>query len=193
MLLAETGPAPGTGESAPPESSDEALWARVAAGDLNAFETVVRRRWPGVASFLRGLGIDESAADDLAQETFVSAYARASEFAGRGSLRGWLFAIARNGARMWRRSRARERARVESRLPVVPAEPAPWDGEASEVVSSLLARLDEPFREVIVLCELQGFSYEEAAAALEIPVKTVSSRLFRARERLVELSRAYRS
>lgn len=190
MLLADALPRPGLGEA--PETPDEALWSRSVAGDLDAFETVVRRHWPGVAAFLRGMGMDASAADDLAQETFVTAHARAREFAGRGTLRGWLFAIARNAAKMWRRSRARERARIESR-PVPAADSAPWEGEASEIVEALLARLDEPHREVVALCELQGFSYEEAAAALEIPVKTVSSRLFRARERLVELSRAYRS
>ena len=125
------------------------------------------------------------AADDLAAETFVRAFAARERFVAQGAdARPWLFAIATNllrddGRGRARRARAFERLRARQvELPVLTAETP--DPELLHAVR----RLEHGEREALLLFAWAGLSYEEIAACLAIPVGTVRSRLSRARARL---------
>jgi RNA polymerase sigma factor (sigma-70 family) len=120
-------------------------------------------------------------AEDVAQDALLAAFSQASSFRGRSTVRSWLYAIAKNAARVFQRSRVRRRVREQSG-----ARPGAAPDPSETWARELLARLPEIFREVLLLCDVNGFTYEEAAEALRCPVKTVSTRLFRARERMAK-------
>jgi RNA polymerase sigma-70 factor (ECF subfamily) len=140
---------------------------------------------------------DAETARDLAQETFVRAYVKLPSFQGDSAFGTWLYAIAVNQARGDHRRRSalkrgeaasldalREAADVD---PPDPSETAPQRAETKEECARLLeelGRLDADQREIVVLREFQDLSYEEIADVVGVPVGTVRSRLFRAREEL---------
>ena len=132
---------------------------------------------------LRGLG-DSGAAQDVVQETFVRAWRAGERFDPElSSLRGWLFAIARNAMVDHRRAAAARPWQQALIDPVAPeADTAiadPIDGLLRTwVVQEALQRLSAPHRTVIVETYLKGRSYEDVAAELTIPVGTVRSRVF---------------
>jgi len=178
---ADTAP-PADAGPRPPDGDDAALLARASRRELPAFELLVRRHQAGLVRFLEASLGSRADAEDVSQDALLAAFRQASSFRGRSSVRSWLYAIAKNAARAFQRSRVRRRAREQA---VVRADAGadPSESWARE----LLARLPEPFREAVLLCDVSGFTYEEAAAAMGCPVKTVSSRLFRARERMAAL------
>jgi RNA polymerase sigma-70 factor (ECF subfamily) len=140
---------------------------------------------------------------DLAQETFLRAYSRLDSFRGGASFGTWLYSIAVNQVRSEMRRRSAAKNRPPLSLDALrgardegpgfdPADDAPDAGESAAMKEDcrlLLAELDEldvEFREVIVLREFQGLSYDEIAATVGVPVGTVRSRLHRARGDLRE-------
>ena len=162
---------------------DAELLRQSYAGDQAAFRTLVERHsryLTGVAMALCGNAAD---AEDLVQETFVAAIG--SRFRGEASVRTWLVGLLVKRVAMWRRSSARRKARDASSAPA-PGGAAPGIAavEAKMDLSVLLTALSPEQREVIVLRELEGLSYEEIAKALNVPRGTVESRLHRAREAL---------
>jgi RNA polymerase sigma-70 factor (ECF subfamily) len=167
--------------SAPdPEPDDASLLRR---HELPSFEVLVRRHQSGLIRFLEGLLGNRADAEDVAQEALIAAFRESSAFEGRASVRSWLFAIAKNAALGFKRSTARRRRRDRTARPAAGSAGDPSEAWALE----LLAKIPEPFREALLLCDLAGFTYEEAAETLKSPVKTISTRLFRGRERLAAL------
>ena len=133
---------------------------------------------------MRGLG-DSGAAQDVVQETFVRAWRAGERFDPElSSLRGWLFAIARNAMVDHRRAAAArpwQQALVDPVAPEVDVVTVddPIDGLLRKwVVEEALRRLSAPHRIVIVETYLKGRPYEDVAAELQIPVGTVRSRVF---------------
>ncbi len=132
---------------------------------------------------------DHQDAQDAVQEAYLRAWRHFSAFRG-GDLRPWLLAIVRNAALTLRRRRTRERAAA----PVEVVEELPGPGDTPEAalirsasrqrVREAIARLAPGFREVLVKREIEGLSYAEIAAALDVPPGTVMSRLARARTQL---------
>jgi RNA polymerase sigma-70 factor (ECF subfamily) len=128
------------------------------------------------------------AADDLAQETFLTAWSRAASFTGQGRYRGWLLRIAWTTFLMDARSRRR-------RIPAwkgsgdapMPEERAAGDAEEDLVVRDAMARLRVGDRAAVTLCLVLGHSHGEAAKILDAPLGTVKSRVARGTKRLVEL------
>ena len=142
-----------------------------------------------VAHSLTGSGAD---ADDLVQETFAAVLE--SQFRGESSVRTWLVAILVRRAAMLRRTAGR-RIRASS-LDDAASASTKSGADATEArldVNQMLQELSEEHRQVIVLRELQGMSYDDIAAALEVPRGTVESRLFRAREELRKRFKGYGS
>ncbi|MFZ5438926.1 MAG: RNA polymerase sigma factor [Myxococcota bacterium] len=130
---------------------------------------------------VRSLGVSAADAEDITQEVFLTAFRKLHEYAGRSALRTWLCGIAIGVARNHvRKSRRREAAHA-------PPGPEPHDPTAArdelELVSRCLAELDESFRLVFVLAEVEQLSAPEIAEVLGINVNTVYSRLRIARER----------
>jgi RNA polymerase sigma factor (sigma-70 family) len=176
--------------------SDERLRARCRAGDERAWSELVRRHLPPVyALALRFTGRPESA-EDVAQEVFLKLHRSLGAYdPAAGSFGAWLMTMARHCSidhyRRTREARLRE-------APLLFETPAAGEGtdaalkrrEARELVLAGLAALPVELREPIELCDLRGASYEDAAAALDVPLGTLKSRLSRAR---LEMARRLRS
>lgn len=162
------------------QEPDPEVVRRAAAGDVAAFDVLVRTYQEPVWRFLRHLVTDSSLAEDLAQETFLRAFTRLDGFRFQCRFSTWLFQVARNLAIDHLRSRDRRR---QLRLLLRPADPEPGPDvqhEVAEAVRSLAPRL----REALVLIEVGGFTYREAGRILEVAEGTVKSRVFSARRAL---------
>jgi len=169
---------------------DEWLVRKSRAGDTEAFGLIVTRHQAAVYRVVRGILGDPAESEDVAQEVFLKAYANLARFRGDSSLFTWLYRIAVNEA-----LRARKR-RVPPPLETLPeTEAPPPEPEAEEgaptlrTLQRLLARLPDDYRAIVTLRDLEGLSYQEISATLEIPLGTVESRLFRARQELRTLWR----
>ena len=166
---------------------ETALVARLRSGEPRAFEELVishQHRVFGVA--LRMLG-NAAEAEEVAQETFLRAHRAVAAFRGDAKLSTWLYGIASRlclnrlgtGERRMTRGGEKELGRLTATAP----DPAA-DLERSEVEQALhraIAELPEERRIVVVLRDLEGLSYEDIAAALDLELGTVRSRLHRAR------------
>ena len=167
-------------------------------GDLDAFNSLVLAYQDIVFNqAFRLLGEEDSAAD-AAQEAFISAYKHINNFRG-GSFRAWLLRIVTNAS--YDDLRQRQRRPTTSLEPIddtgeeiespywladtsaLPEEEAER-GEMNQAIADCLQGLPEEFRSAVVLVDVQGFDYSEAAEALGKPVGTIKSRLARARLRL---------
>jgi RNA polymerase sigma-70 factor (ECF subfamily) len=157
---------------------DHELWKKVRLGDAQAFDAFYREMAPRLFGFLRQLIGDRQAAEDVMQETFIQMWRSSSGFTPeKGSLRAYLFGMARKCAAGWWRKQG-----SEGRTP--PFESFECATEITSLVSDAFQRLDEDRRSLLWLREVEGQSYAELAQILEIPVGTVRSRLFTAREEL---------
>lgn len=180
------------------------LWfiERLKANDAAAFERLVEERSAGIYALLYRLTEDPEEARDLTQETFLQAFRNIAHFRGDADLRTWLYRIAVNQARnRWRWWRRRRRdvtvsldetgngddanhSPLSDRLSDAGAEnpeQLALAREREQVLTVALHTLSRTYREVVVLRDIEGLSYEEVAAALEISVGTVKSRLSRGR------------
>ncbi len=164
---------------------DAALLAAVRDGSARAFNTLIDRHQQAVRAFVRRL-TRPADADDIAQETFLAAWMQAGSYKGAsGGVRSWLFAIAwrkakddhRRRFRLWRRDAAYRETAAEDDRRATPAE----DGIALEQALAVLP-IDQ--RAAIVLCLGVGFTHEEAAEVLGLPLGTVKSHVLRGRDRL---------
>lgn len=178
------------------ERSDNELWRRAAAGDADAFGVLYERHARAIYNHLFRRCADWSLAEDLTSVVFLEAYRRrAGARIEEDKVLPWLYGVATNVLRNQRRS-LRRHAEALRRVPA----PEPDAGTAAAVADrvdaerrmrSVLAALEGLTRadlDVLALCVWSDLSYEDAAAALSIPVGTVRSRLSRARRRLAQLS-----
>jgi RNA polymerase sigma-70 factor (ECF subfamily) len=169
--------------------TDDEIIARVRNGETRLFEELVRRYQDavyGTAVHFVGSGGD---AEDVAQEVFLRAFRSLDRFKGEAKFSTWLYRVAYNLCIDWLRSRRRPARRS---VPLEDAgevadERVDVEGElvgAEEVerVRRAVDALDERYRGVVVLLYYQKLSYEEIAAVMEVPVKTVETRLYRARK-----------
>jgi len=168
-------------------ADDRDLWERIRSRDASAFEAFYRDNAGRLCAYLRQIVGNAQAAEDLMQETFTQIWRSPNGFRPElGSLRGYLFGAGRKRAAEWWRRQARvpeDRAQKEGREPA--ARTAGWS-----LMADAFARLPEEQQSLMWLREVEGQSYAELAVILQIPVGTVKSRLFAARE---ELRRIWRS
>lgn len=181
-----------------PDSLDQADMARLAAGHEAALNDLMDRHAGALFGFLCRFVRDESAANDLAQETFVRVYQHRADFKPGHRFSTWLFTIGGNLARNHLRARSRrpevalEASDDDDRPSVADTMPAAGNTpdehaqrtEKQAAVRDAVARLPDDLREAIVLCELEDRSVAEAAGILATTVKAVESRLYRARQLL---------
>jgi len=197
------------------ELTDDGLLARMIAGDEEAFTLLYRRRHPSIYRFALHMSGNATVAEDVTQEVFMTLIRDPKRFdPARGSLAGFLFGVARNFLKKrWEQDRrlvaldgdandigerasAGDAARNGASRNGFHANGNGWASAAGadefatrETISrvrSAVATLPENYREIVVLCDLEEMSYEEAAAALGCPVGTVRSRLHRARAILLD-------
>jgi RNA polymerase sigma-70 factor, ECF subfamily len=169
-------------------SGDDALMARIAAGDRSAFTELFRRRRNDVYRVALLITGRAQVAEDVVQDVFLALIRDAARYeAGRSTVTAWLCGIARNHARRRIESDGRVLSIDDQREgdsgPAVHPDPVEEMATAQHVEALRRAILKLPvrYREVVVLCDLQELSYADAAAALECAVGTVRSRLHRAR------------
>jgi RNA polymerase sigma-70 factor (ECF subfamily) len=170
------------------KNSDERLLAEFVAGDEDALSRLIERHRPGVSRFARRqLGSRSSWADDVTQDVFVTVARAARRFAGRSTLRTWLFGIALNICRQYlRRERQTESDEVLATLPDASLDPL-QRLERNERLGRLRAAmraLTPQHRLVLRLRDGEDMSYEEIARAIGVPTGTVRSRLHNARAAL---------
>lgn len=175
--------------------SDEELIAAVAAGDREAFGALYRRRRPDVYRFALHMTGAAATAEDVAQDVFVAVIRDARRYSpARAAVLPWLLGIARNVARR------RLTERQFDPLPDAAGEPAvhtdPADGIArarqADALRRALVTLPVPYREAVVLCDLQELTYQDAAEAADCAIGTVRSRLHRGRQMLAAKMRGER-
>lgn len=177
------------------DRSDPDLAAEGARGNAAALAEILRRHQGAVRGFLRRACGDPALADDLAQEAFLTAFARLGTFRGEASLRAWLCGIAFHKLREQGRSAGRRRRR-EAVAVAVSAEAAADDpcgrAERRLDVEAAFHSLSLDQKAVAALCLASDWSHSEAAAALGIPLGTLKSRLASAKAVLVRSLEAYR-
>jgi RNA polymerase sigma-70 factor (ECF subfamily) len=181
----------------------EAFITALRSGDTLAFDSLMERYSGDVYALLYRLTSDPDEASDLTQDTFLRALRSIKGFRGDASLKTWLFRIAinesRNRFRWWKRRR--RDVTVSLDVAIGDTERTLHDtladrGESPEDSASrrerearlveALSLLRDTYREAIVLCDIEGLSYEETAATLGINLGTVKSRISRGRQELRE-------
>jgi RNA polymerase sigma-70 factor (ECF subfamily) len=171
--------------------SDEQILARVRAGETRQFENLVRRYQDAVYGMaLRFMGSPVEA-QDIAQEVFLRVHRGLEGFKGDARFSTWLYRITFNlCSDSLRRKRRPGRASVsledagEIQDRRAGLEQGLLDDEQKRAVRAALEGLDEKYRSVLILLYYQELSYEQIAAVLQCPLKTVETRLYRARRQL---------
>ena len=156
---------------------DFALSRRAAAGDNAAFAALVEKHERPLRAFLSRMGAAEIA-DDIAQEAFLKAWRAAGQYDGKARYSTWLTSIA------WR-CRLDELRRRPQAPPESDARPSEYLGNAE--VRDMLERLSEKERASIVLCDGHGWTHEEAAELLGLPLGTLKSTVARAKSKCREM------
>ncbi|MDP2054774.1 MAG: sigma-70 family RNA polymerase sigma factor [Acidobacteriota bacterium] len=185
-----------------PDAQDESLIdlelaRRAGGGDREAFAALVARHQASVYRLARHVSGTRDEAEDVLQQTFLSAWQGVSRFRGASSVRTWLLTIARNAA-VTRRVRA-----AREPIDATPLDDlgirAGWGGpnpeqlavaaEQRDRLATALARLAPDEREILTLRDLEGLAGEDVAAMLGLTTAAMKSRLHRARLRLAEAVR----
>ncbi len=178
------------------DASDLALVQRVQKGEKSAFDLLVRKYQHKVVKLVLRYMRNPADAQDVAQEAFIKAYRAIPQFRGDSAFYTWLYRIAINTAKNAIVSRDRspieydldlqdedEAHHLQGRLAdTATPESLLLTEEIRTTVDQAIEALPEELRTAIVLRELEGLSYEEISQAMDCPVGTVRSRIFRARE-----------
>jgi RNA polymerase sigma-70 factor, ECF subfamily len=176
--------------------SDLSLVRRVQRGDKGAFDALVLKYQHKLVKLVMRYVRNPAEAEDIAQEAFIKAYRALPGFRGDSAFYTWLYRIAINTAK--NAVVSRDRSPIEYNLDrnsndesndmqgymkdAETPEGLVLTDEIRSIVNTAIEALPEDLRTAIVLRELEGLSYEEIAAAMDCPVGTVRSRIFRARE-----------
>jgi RNA polymerase sigma-70 factor (ECF subfamily) len=202
--LNEVAPAAGIGVRSTAEDSfleraEDQFLERLKRHDAAAFEQLVAERTGDIYGLLFRLTGDAEEARDLSQETFLRAFQAIEKFRGDADLKTWLYRIAinqaRNRWRWWRRRRRDATVSLDASVGECEQTVATHlkDANASDPEQEALARerqsqlrealqgLRNAYREAVVLRDIEGLTYEEIAATLQINIGTVKSRLARGR------------
>lgn len=176
-------------------SSDQALVERVQQGDKRAFDLLVRKYQNKIVHLATRYLHDPVEALDVAQETFIKAYRALPTFRGESAFYTWLYRIAINTAKNY--LVAQNRRPPMDDIDAQDAEQFSGDtglreyatperlllrDEIEQTITAAIEALPDELRTAITLRELEGLSYEEIAQAMDCPIGTVRSRIFRARE-----------
>jgi len=177
------------------EQLDEDIVLRVQRGDRSAFDFLVIKYQHKIIQLVTRYVKDPSEAQDVAQETFIKAYRALGNFRGDSAFYTWLYRIAINTAKNYLVSRSRRSSDYQVDIQDAEAlENAPQlqgmetperlllNQEIIDTIKTAIDKLPEEMRTAIMLREFEGMSYEEIAEAMDCPVGTVRSRIFRARE-----------
>jgi len=181
------------------EDLDQDLVRRVQQGDKSAFDLLVIKYQHRIVHLVNRYVKDPSEAQDVAQDTFIKAYRALGDFRGDSAFYTWLYRIAINTAKNYLLSRSRRH--IDYEIDIQDAEQVENTGHLKDmdtpdnllmneqivkVIKTAIEKLPEEMRIAITLREFEGMSYEEIAEAMDCPIGTVRSRIFRAREAIDE-------
>lgn len=175
---------------------DAALVERVQKGDKKAFDLLVLKYQRKIIRLLSRMIRDQNEIEDVAQEAFIKAYKALPQFRGDSAFYTWLYRIAINTARNWMSQNSRRPSAPNSNVTDNDETFSEIDNltdshspeaemvsrEIAASVNETIESLPEELRRAIVLREIDGMSYEDIALAMNCPIGTVRSRIFRARE-----------
>jgi RNA polymerase sigma-70 factor (ECF subfamily) len=177
------------------QESDKKLVERVQKGEKGAFDLLVLKYQHKIVKLVMRYVRDPDLTLDIAQEAFIKAYRALPSFRGDSAFYTWMYRIAVNTAKNHLAAQRRRPMDVELDM----QDPEQYDlhaklketdtpegiaqsDELKEIVVRAIAALPEDLRTAIILCELEGMSYQEIAETMDSPVGTVRSRIFRARD-----------
>ena len=177
------------------KEADQVLVERVQRGDKKAFDVLVLKYQHKVANLISRYIRDSSEVLDVTQEAFIKAYRALPKFRGDSAFYTWLYRVAINTAKNHLAAQARRppgddiEAETAEQMDMGVAlketdtpENLALQREIASTIQQALDGLPEDLRTAITLRELEGLSYEEIAQAMDCPIGTVRSRIFRARE-----------
>jgi RNA polymerase sigma-70 factor (ECF subfamily) len=188
--------------------ADALLVERFKQGDRRAFEMLVVKYQRRIERLIGRMVRDTDLVDDIAQETFIRAYRALPQFRGDSAFYTWLYRIAVNSAKKALADLKRDPVITEaalagrddddetSRAPTELTDGATPESllatrEIAATVNAAIEALSEDLRMAITLREIEGLSYEEISEAMNCPIGTVRSRIFRAREAIAERLRPH--
>ena len=185
-----------------PVDADAMLVERAVAGDEKAFELLVIKYQRRIQRLIGRMVRDVDLVEDIAQETFIRAYRALAQFRGDAQFYTWLYRIAVNTAKkalmdlkrnptvsenFFKSGDDDETSFLENELISSETPDAVLASkEIAEMVNAAMEALPEELRQAIILREIEGLSYEEISDAMNCPIGTVRSRIFRAREAISE-------
>lgn len=181
--------------------SDIELFNKIRAGDEDAFEELYVRYKSSVLSVLRRLRFPEGEIEDIAQEVFLDFYNRISDAQIQPTnFKSYICKTAQSKAMDYYR-KAQQKSHPSQSEELDPEEPATVFTPEQELEQKVmkektmqtLRKLSEPYRQIIILKDSEGFSYEEIAQMLGIEQSNVSTRLMRARRAFIERYRGEKS
>ncbi len=176
--------------------SDESLLLKAKTGDKTAFEAFYNRHKRHILNYAYRMTGDLRSAEEITQDAFLKAYLNLKRYKSQGKALNWIFTIAGNLCRNYFRRKKHEPGLMLNKelsgkeglsmQDVIPAGVDTPSGsaisrETETLVQQCISRLPVKYREIVILCDIQGHSYEEAAAILRCGTGTVGSRLSRAR------------
>ena len=179
---------------------DSLLVARAQQGDKQAFNLLVEKYQRKLTRLLSRFIRDQAEVEDVTQEAFIKAYRALPAFRGDSAFYTWLYRIGINTAKNYLMAMGR-RAPTSTEVEAEDAEgfeegeqlrdintpeSVLLSNEIAETVNSTIEQLPEELRRAIQMRELEGMSYEDIAQAMDCPIGTVRSRIFRAREAIAE-------
>ena len=179
---------------------DSQLVARAQQGDKQAFNLLVEKYQRKLSRLLSRFIRDQAEVEDVTQEAFIKAYRALPAFRGDSAFYTWLYRIGINTAKNYLMAMGR-RAPTSTEVEAEDAEgfeegeqlrdintpeSVLLSNEIAETVNSTIEQLPEELRQAIQMREIEGLSYEEIAQAMNCPIGTVRSRIFRAREAIAE-------
>ena len=182
---------------------DAALVERVKQGDVRAFEMLVVKYQRRIERLIGRLVRDSDLVFDIAQETFIRAYRALPQFRGESAFYTWLYRIAVNTAKKALMDMKRDPVIYEAALAgsddddetyrpgteqsdMATPEAVLASKEIAAAVNAAIEDLSEDLRMAITLREIEGLSYDDIAVAMDCPIGTVRSRIFRARESIAQ-------
>jgi len=180
------------------QATDLALVERTLAGDQRAYGLLVLKYQRRIQRLVGRMVRDVDLVEDIAQETFIRAYRALHQFRGDAQFYTWLYRIAVNTAKKSLLELKREPAVLQGSQNSEEEDETSWQKsepstdetpetllaakEVAAVVNAAMDDLADELKEAIVLREIEGLSYEEISVAMDCPIGTVRSRIFRARE-----------
>lgn len=158
------------------------------------FEEIIKNNKQNIKSIIRMFTKQDN--EDIEQEVYIKLWKNSDKYEERGSMKSWVNTVARNASKDYLKSSAVKQEQNTTSDELVLAQikdkkKSPEEGmlttERQRTIINAVDALKPKFREVIMLCEIYGYTYEEAAQKLNCPIGTIKSRIYNAKKELAEV------